>query len=145
MKPTKKLLIIVFCLAMVLLASAQRWGRYNTMRRTDKEFFKSEEARRIGQQILAYQRITGGWPKNIDMAKQMDAAEMERVVSEKHRRDDSTIDNGATTMQMAFLARLYQGTGDVKYKDAFNKALDYLRSGQYDNGGWPQLSVSYYL
>ncbi|MBO5466537.1 MAG: pectate lyase [Prevotella sp.] len=138
MKPTKKLLIIVFCLAMALQASAQRWGRYNTMRRTDKEFFKSEEARRIGQQILAYQRITGGWPKNIDMAKQMDAAEMERVVSEKHRRDDSNIDNGATTMQMAFLARLYQGTGDVKYKDAFNKALDYLRSGQYDNGGWPQ-------
>lgn len=30
---------------------------------TDMEFFKTEEARRIGDQVLMYQRVTGGWPQ----------------------------------------------------------------------------------
>ena len=39
------------------------------LRRTDKEFFTTPEAARIGEQVLAYQRVTGGWPKNIDMCR----------------------------------------------------------------------------
>ncbi len=30
---------------------------------TDPEFFMTEEARRIGDQVILYQRVTGGWPK----------------------------------------------------------------------------------
>lgn len=134
---TKLSLLLVFCIFSEV-ASAQRWRRFNALRTTDKEFFKSEEAKRVGEQVLAYQRVTGGWPKNIDMARKMEADELEQVLADKQRRDDSTIDNGATTMQMLFLARLYQATGDKRYRDAFKQALDYLRSGQYDNGGWPQ-------
>lgn len=41
-------------------------------------------------------------------------------------------------MQMIYLARLYQETEDVRYRDAFHLAVEYLLSGQYENGGWPQ-------
>lgn len=105
---------------------------------TDMEFFKTEEARRIGDQVLMYQRVTGGWPKNVDMEKPLDESGVAAVLGEKERRNDSTTDNNATTVQMGYLARLYRATGDVKYRDAFRRGVEFLLSGQYENGGWPQ-------
>lgn len=128
-------LSILMALAL-LPAHAQR--RYNAMRETKKEFFKTEQARLIGDQILDYQRVTGGWPKNIDMAKPMTHEERQQVLKDKSRRDDSTTDNDATNMQMTYLARLYQTTKSKKYREAFCQGVEYLLSGQYDNGGWPQ-------
>lgn len=108
------------------------------LREKDKTFFLTEEAKRIGDQLIVYQRVTGGWPKNIDMVKPMTEEEMTKVKSEKSRLDDSTTDNDATNLQMFYLARLYQATRIDKYKEAFCKGVEYLLSGQYDNGGWPQ-------
>ena len=104
----------------------------------DPAFYKTEEARVIGDQILAFQRNTGGWPKNTDMETKLTNMQLASVLADKRREDDSTIDNGATTQEMRYLARLFQGTGDRKYADAFCKGLEYLLSGQYANGGWPQ-------
>ena len=127
---------------MSVVVMAQPTERANDwrgqMRATDAEFFQTEEARRIGDQMLLWQRTTGGWPENIDMASPMSDAQREQVLKEKDRRDDSTIDNGATTLQMKFLARLYQATGEAKYRDGFRRGVEYLLSGQYKNGGWPQ-------
>ena len=135
------LLLLTFAL-MSAVAMAQSTGRANDwrgqMRATDAEFFQTEEARRIGDQMLLWQRTTGGWPKNIDMASPMSDEQREQVLKEKDRRDDSTTDNGATTLQMKFLARLYQATGEAKYRDGFRRGVEYLLSGQYKNGGWPQ-------
>ena len=89
-------------------AMAQQMPRRNALRETNNEFFKTEEARRIGNQVLAFQRCTGGWPKNIEMTQKMSNEELAQVLKEKSRRNDSTIDNGATTMQMIYLARLYR-------------------------------------
>lgn len=44
---------------------SQQWK--HTLRQTDEAFFKTDEARRIGEQLMLYQRVTGGWPKNINM------------------------------------------------------------------------------
>ena len=110
----------------------------NLMRETSPEFFQTDEAQRIGDQILLYQRVTGGWPKNIDMAKPLSDKERALVLADKKKRDDSTTDNGATTTQMTFLARLFQQTGDERYRDGFRQGVEYLLSGQYENGGWPQ-------
>ena len=108
------------------------------LRRTDKEFFTTPEAARIGEQVLAYQRVTGGWPKNIDMCRPHTPEELAEIKTQRDRRNDSTTDNNATTTQMTFLARLYQATGDTRYRDAFLAGMEYLLSGQYPNGGWPQ-------
>ena len=107
-------------------------------RETSPEFFASAEARRIGDQILLWQRNTGGWPKNVDMCSPMSEDEKNEVQDDKNRTDDSTTDNGATTTQMTYLARLWQQTCDNRYRDAFRRGVEYLLSGQYDNGGWPQ-------
>ena len=93
---------------------------------------------RVADQMLLYQRTTGGWPKNTDMARPLTPEERARVLRDKTRRDDSTTDNGATTGEMKFLTRLYQQTHDERYRDAFRRGVDYLLSGQYENGGWPQ-------
>lgn len=129
---------LLLCLFVAFQVSAQRWPRYAKMRTINKEFYKTDEARQIGEQILAFQRVTGGWPKNIDMAKPLTKEELAKVLKDKQRIDDSTIDNSATTMQMRYLARLFQATGDKRYSDAFGKAIEYLLSGQYEDGGWPQ-------
>lgn len=108
------------------------------LRTSDEDFLHSDEARRIGDQVLLWQRVTGGWPKNIDMVTPMTPEEKAAVLADKERRDDSTTDNDATTTQMTYLARLYKATGDTKYRDGFRAGVDYLLSGQYKNGGWPQ-------
>lgn len=125
---------MMFC----LLGSVHAQKRYNALRETNKDFFKTAQARQVGDQVIDYQRITGGWPKNIDMAKPMTDNERKQVLQDKSRRDDSTTDNDATNMQMMYLARLYQATKDSKYRDAFCRGVEYLLSGQYANGGWPQ-------
>jgi len=123
----------------VLTASAQRGrgGRHLPTQEND-DFYKTAEARRIGDQVLLYQRVTGGWPKNINMSRPLSDEERSEVLGDKQRRDDSTTDNGATSMQIVFLARLWQATGDVSYKEGFVRGVEYLLDGQYDNGGWPQ-------
>jgi PelA/Pel-15E family pectate lyase len=125
-------------LCLVTLGTSAQIGQTNGLRRTDDAFFKTEEARRIGDALLRYQRVTGGWPKNIDMTRPLTATQQDSLAREQQRRDDSTIDNGATTTQMRFLARLYRQTHDSRYRTAFDKATQYLLDGQYDNGGWPQ-------
>lgn len=136
---TRKILRIIcaacFCMAFATATAQQQPDR---LRETNESFFTTHEARRIGDQVLLYQRCTGGWPKNTDMCRTMTPKEQEKVREEKQRRDDSTIDNGATTLQMAYLARLYRATGNHRYREAFRKGAAYLLEGQYENGGWPQ-------
>ncbi len=124
--------------ALLLLLSSLAYAQGFGLRATDPAFFRTEDALRIGDQVLAYQRVTGGWPKNIDMAARLTDAELARVQAEKSRTDDSTIDNNATTMQMVYLARLWQATHQERFRAGFVAAVEYLLSGQYDNGGWPQ-------
>ena len=133
--------ILNFVTAGCILMSASHAAsapKNKILRETDKEFFLTDEARRVGDQVLLYQRVTGGWAKNIDMAKPLEKHQVDSVIAEKQRRDDSTIDNNATVMQISYLARLYQATHDQRYKTAFADGIGYLLSGQYDNGGWPQ-------
>ncbi len=108
------------------------------LRETKSDFFNTEEATRIGDQILLWQRATGGWPKNVDMVSPMSDQLKAEVAADKMRQDDSTTDNDATTIQMTYLARLYKATGEERFKQAFRKGVEYLLSGQYENGGWPQ-------
>lgn len=101
------------------------------------EWYCSPEAVRIADNVLLYHRDTGGWPKNIDMAKVLTELEVASIIKQK-QKIDSNIDNGSTYTQLTFLARVYQAKKLERHKEAFLKGLDYLLKAQYDNGGWPQ-------
>lgn len=137
MKKLLTLLLVLTSVVVTVQAQRGRGGR-NLPTHEKEDFYKTEEARRIGDQVLLYQRVTGGWPKNINMSRPLTDEERVQVLRDKERRDDSTTDNGATNMQMLYLAKLYQATQVERYKEGLLKAVEYLLSGQYENGGWPQ-------
>jgi PelA/Pel-15E family pectate lyase len=101
------------------------------------EWYASVEALRIADNLLLYQRNSGGWPKNIDMAKPIDEKDRAKLQREA-KQIDSTIDNGATYTQLAFLARVITAQPQERHRESFFKGLDYLLKAQYPNGGWPQ-------
>jgi PelA/Pel-15E family pectate lyase len=101
------------------------------------EWYATDEAINIADKLLLYQRNTGGWPKNIDMASALSKAEEGKLLKQK-TDIDSTIDNSATYTQLIFLARVFNARKDERHRAAFLKGLDYLLSAQYANGGWPQ-------
>jgi len=94
------------------------------------DWFRSEEASRVAAHMLSYQAELGGWPKNTD------------TISKPYTGDRSelkpTFDNGATTDELRFLARLYQVAKEERYQKAFEKGLDYILKAHYPTGGWPQ-------
>ena len=100
-------------------------------------WYGSTDAVAVADNVLLYQRVSGGWPKNIDMARPLAPAEREAVVVARTVAD-STIDNDSTTTQLRFLARVYAATGQARFRDAFFSGFDYLLAAQYTNGGWPQ-------
>ena len=101
------------------------------------EWYGSAEALRISDNLLLYQRDSGGWPKNIDMAKPLD--EKDLVDLKRAQKDkDSTIDNGATFTQLSFLAKVITAKPEDRHRESFFKGFDYLLKAQYPNGGWPQ-------
>jgi len=101
------------------------------------EWYATAEAVRIADNLLLYQRDSGGWPKNIDMAKPLGDSARAALLRQK-KGIDSTIDNGATYTQLSFLARVYTAVKHEPHREAFLKGLDYLLKAQYSNGGWPQ-------
>lgn len=101
------------------------------------EWYGSLEAVCIADNLLAYQRNTGGWPKNINMAAVLTEQQKADLIKQK-QETDSTIDNRATYTQLAFLARVFTAKKLERHKEAFLRGVDYLLKAQYDNGGWPQ-------
>ena len=101
------------------------------------EWYGSAEAVAIADNVILFQRRSGGWPKNTDMARRLEPFEAQQVEAAKADAD-STIDNGATTTQLRFLALVCTATRAERFRTAFMAGLDYLFAAQYPNGGWPQ-------
>ncbi len=92
---------------------------------------------KIAENVLLYQRATGGWPKNYD--REQDLTETQRVdVLNDKSKNDSLIDNGATHTEIRLLADAFKKSRDERFKQAALRGIQYLLDGQYDNGGWPQ-------
>lgn len=100
-------------------------------------WYGSAEAVGIARNVLLYQRRTGGWPKDIDKARMLSARDRASVATGKDLAD-STIDNGATTTEIRFLARVYAATKTETVRAGVMSGLRFLLEAQYPNGGWPQ-------
>ena len=104
-----------------------RWG--GDILRQPHTWYASDEARAAADCVILYQTPEGGWPKNTDLLT---------PPSSPDAVGRPTIDNGATTTPMRFLALVADRSGDPKYRQAFERGTDYLLAAQYPSGGWPQ-------
>ena len=109
-------------------------------------WYQTDEAARIADQVVLYQKDNGGWEKNLDMALMLTQKEKNEISAKKSDIRETTIDNRTTYTQIAYLAKVITGSlakttppnNFPKYKEAFNKSIDYLLASQYENGGFPQ-------
>lgn len=125
----------VFCAFLRLflpsVSAAVTWS--GALRQPDA-YYAAAEARELAAKIIAHQTPEGGWPKNTDLSGPPAPARA------------ATIDNGATTTPLTFLARVISaaesGAGipacAPSIRAAFEHGFDYLLAAQYPNGGWPQ-------
>ena len=128
---------------------------WNEVFKQNPSWYETDEAARIADQVVLYQKENGGWEKNIDMALMLTQKEKDEVVAKRSDTSETTIDNRTSYPQVAFLGRIITASlqkstppnNFAKYKEAFNKGLDYLLASQYANGGFPQfypLKKGYY-
>jgi PelA/Pel-15E family pectate lyase len=142
-------LTLIVAVALGTVCHAQpRGGRLNWRNALNQpaDWYDSDEAVRIAENVLLHQHDNGGWGKNIDMARVL--SDDEKADLRAHHNDFETlIDNGATYTQIHFLALVHQATGQAQFAEAARRGLEYLLSAQYDNGGWPMcypLQQGYY-
>lgn len=118
-------------------------------------WYQTDEAARIADQVILYQKDNGGWEKNVDMALMLTHSEKAKLAAGKSDISETTIDNRTTYTQAEYLGRIITASllkssppnNFPKYKEAFNKGLDYLLASQYESGGFPQffpLKKGYY-
>jgi pectinesterase len=101
-----------------------------------ENWYGSDESVKVAENVLLYQRDSGGWPKNIEKHKTLSESEKTILLKEKGN-SDAIFDNSATTTEMRFLAKVYVKKPDQRYKESFNKGLRFILEAQYENGGWP--------
>jgi pectinesterase len=139
-----KFLILLFgimsCLNATLIAQTKveemEWKR--VVSGQPKEWYGSEEALKIAENVLLYQRNVGGWPKNTPMHRALTESQKDELRKLQAVGEGATTDNGATFTELNFLSKVYGRTQKEDIKKAFLKGIDYLLAAQYENGGWPQ-------
>lgn len=136
----KKLLLISILLASALTgikaqdASSMKWSAICSGKMS-AEWYGSDEAKTIADNVISGQKTNGGWMKNIEWHK-LTASELK--AQQNARSEHSCLDNAATTMEMRFLAKVYQKTQIEKYKESFTKALNMIFKAEKGCGGWSQ-------
>ena len=99
------------------------------------EWYGSDEARQIADIVLSVQKNSGGWMKNDELHKLTDS---QLKTLQNQRAVHSCLDNSATTMEMRFLAKVWQKTKEAKYQQSFIKALNMIFTAEKGCGGWSQ-------
>lgn len=101
-----------------------------TALRQNRDWFASEEGRRLTSNVLSWQTPQGSWPKNTD------------TLTIPFHGDRSTLkgiyDNGATRNELRFLARAFQSTTNAACRIAVERGVADILAAQYPSGGWPQ-------
>jgi PelA/Pel-15E family pectate lyase len=125
-------------------------------------YYKTDEARRVGEIVLSFQTPAGGWSKNLlmdgprlkgqsyvtgNLAPASAEGEEGKPADFDKPKDPGwhyvgTLDNDATNTELHFLVELSAAwpghEGDV-FRAGFLRGVEYLLHAQYPNGGWPQV------
>ncbi|MBA3311867.1 MAG: pectate lyase [Planctomycetaceae bacterium] len=120
------LLAVFIMLGGLVAADAASW---NDFRKKPDEWFKTDEAKAIAANVLAWQTEQGDWPNDNDSFAPF---------KPDAKTKQGTFDDGHTTHEARFLVRMFAATGREEYRDAALKAIDLVMDSQYGNGGFPQ-------
>jgi PelA/Pel-15E family pectate lyase len=103
-------------------------------------WFRSAAARRQTDALLSWQTPSGGWSKRLDMHGAARRPGMAYGTEGDGWAYVPTIDNGATTEQLTYLARaLAAGAAGAREQGAFARGVRYLLAAQLPSGCWPQV------
>lgn len=114
--------------------------------------YAKKDALKIGDNIVDFQRSSGGWSKRLKPGEEYTTVERLKIkASEKayallydtpgeseYSHNSSSLDNGATHSHIRYLLRLAKATQKTKYIESARKGIQYLLSAQTVLGGWPQ-------
>jgi PelA/Pel-15E family pectate lyase len=132
--PLLYLLLGGMCFGLGGWTSAEAASRpdWRTLLRHPLPWYASDEARRLGENILHHQTPLGDWPKNTDTTAAPAAG--------ARPPSRGTFDNGATVNEIRFLARVVAigEMPDPEIRRAVERGLNHIFAAQYPNGGWPQ-------
>lgn len=98
-------------------------------------YYELNQIESIADNLLLYQRDSGGWPTNKHPLRVVSADERKRALEDKSMADAS-FDNRNIYPQIEYLSEAFKQTGDTRYRDAALKGLRYTLDRQYPNGGW---------
>ena len=99
------------------------------------DWYGTAESQDVADIVLAVQKNTGGWMKN-DQLHNLKTSEYNNLINA--RDEHSCFDNYATTQEMRFLAKVWQGCKVDKYRESFEDALLLILKAQKQVGGWSQ-------
>ena len=120
----------ILCVLCFLLLSASDATVPSRYAKQSAEWFKSEEGRRIADNVCTWQTPHGSWPKNRDTASEPFDGDVRDL--------RGTFDNNATIDELRFLGRAFRATNAPRYREAFIKGLSHILEAQHPTGGWPQ-------
>ncbi len=130
--------VLLLALAWTLLGSFPTVSSADTATRpllkNKDAWFSSEEAQIAATNILTYQSDFGGWPKNLNLTVSPFTGKRAELTGELK----PIFDNGATTDEIRFMAKMYRATGEPRYLRSVQNGMDYIFISQYPTGGWPQ-------
>lgn len=99
--------------------------------------YQAGQVAQIADNILRYQRADGGWKENEDPARILDEETRARYAQET-RKSGGSFDNRNIYTQLDYLATAYALTGDLRYRDASLRGLEFTLAHQIAScGGWP--------
>ncbi|TYL43958.1 pectate lyase [Dickeya sp. ws52] len=112
-------------------------------------YYQSAEALAIAQEIISFQIPSGGWGKNMSRTGVARTQGQSYIADEIDPSESGswryvgTIDNGATTTELRYLAKVQAArTGSSEtatLQASIVRGIKYLIAAQYPNGGWPQV------
>jgi len=138
MYQTRRIILFISLLLSIISIAQEKVSWSYIIEKKSDDWFGTEEAKKIAENVLLYQRDIGGWPKNIEMQNDIALTDKQKLLDLKSDPNGCTTDNGATCQEMLFLSKINKKQPNEKYKIAFLKGVMYLISAQYKNGGWPQ-------
>lgn len=107
------------------------WWETDISKKPDS-WYRSEEGRKMAENILSWQYNGGGWPL-MNTADQPFSGDTSKTGP--WGRKAALIK--ATTNEIRFLARAYSATEEERYRAAIIGGLDFIIEAQHESGGWP--------